>query len=96
MEHPPSLEIGQNEIADRYVVLPIGRGQPAFLELMQPAIIDDARPFERAIGVEPRFLVRNFLAQAPEQAIEIGKRQVRRFLIVRRAVIRAVPAIERP
>src|SRR5436305_7002002 len=96
MEDPPLSEVRQNEIADRDAELLVARGEAAFFKLMQPAVIDDARPLQRAISVEPRLFLRDLLAQPAEQPVEIGEGQIGRLFVVRLTIPRAVPGIKRP
>src|SRR5437762_12928707 len=96
MEDLPLSEVRQNEIADCDAELLVVRGEAAFFKLMQPAVIDDAGPLQRAISVEPRLSVRDLLAQPAEQSVEIGEGQIGRLFIMRLTIPRAVPRIERP
>src|SRR6266550_6978656 len=96
MEDPPLSEGRQNESADCDTELLVVRGEAAFFKLVQPPVIDDAGPLQRAISVEPRLFVRDLLAQPAEQPVEIGEGQIGRLFVVRLTIPRAVPRIERP
>jgi hypothetical protein len=67
---------------------------------MEPAIIDDSGQtlgqFQCAVGGKSGLAVGDFLAQPAEQPVEIGKRQVWRFLFEGGPVARAIPGVERP